>query len=1570
MKFHGLFVAAFAAMKSIGKANGEEVAPSFYNPNDFYNPNERRESFDLVMKPYPIPVEDTTYVDVIFNLPEDIPDLIHIVMGELINSQPLHLHHFVLDGCTEKIDESMEGIPIPFDALNREANSCIFTNFGAWAKGGNIFNNIDLDAGVLIGKGMGIKSIRMNVHYTDGVYEDPEAKTFKMATDGFRVHYTPDFRPYTAQSKNVIGVITANDKLVVPANESRFFVTKTCKVNTSCKDFTPEMIRGVTSYFGRETLAAGGITCQEAKQYCNDDSDFGAYVQRLCPDTCGLCGDLEGRVNPYNPGSYRVTGVNYHAHLLGREMYTTLIRVDQNSSLDTEIVVKDMQSKPFWIYDFQETYALDFEDIVSSDGTNNILRGFEIKPGDKIQATCVYDGTDRANDTKFGLPTTEEMCIISVVVSVETPGSLLNPIVNSSSIETHDIFLRNFFCDSDEESDIYTGILAEGEDGREIWKNHPISTAEGCVFPSEDWTVDLSRGKPPICPNNDTGDMNSDNEDSNDLFFEPFEPYFPCADGSPAGIYREGNPNATSATDHIIVFLGGGVCTSEENCKELMEKSPFLFSSDFLPKSLQGQTLFSRNATDNIVSSNFTRWIVPYCTQDLFLGSNRFAVKWGSGIFEAALTTLENSFKDSSPNTLIVAGISAGAIGLMNHMESVQKLSRAANVTKLRVILDSVSIASTTETAREMHSALEEITDFEKLPLCSSSYTMAFQPMEIWNIPCCVSVHCMLENDPVLQRFTQADTDDGKERLLILDSLYDLLAIPMQLSNASSISDLDSFATRIFEIGGARAQQFSQSAFGSLTRLGGSVLWAVTNTAAHTFLLPALEIEQLRCGDNAGGLEVYGSNEYVCKEDGVGIRGELIDGLNLTAWLTTEAWQLVTVNGESIGNIIHDFVYNETITHGLVQDVCSGPNCVPTGATEPNPAQKLFVLNDEFTSISLLSEILLLVTAGCLVLTYGLRALKVDLNESSSEKEDTDGKSGEEVININHLSVLVQDTGKELLNDVSFSLPPGSITAIIGPSGAGKSTLLNVLCGQLPDGLQGSQRDKPFGSLDLQTSYLRQFGNTSFQNIELMAYLKLTAKLYGASKSELEMILVFLRKSFADRVGTGPNFDGIRIKELSGGQQRTVAIASTMLTKPKLLLLDEPLSGLDSFSAMLTLGFIRDLAKERSCAILLSLHQPSDAILEQIDKSLLLHGGNLVMNQKITSSIMIHDVLERLADGEGLMCFESMRRGSIRDSMNQQESDTESGNSCEFNNHLVPESEKPTTKICPSSFSISRKKFYFWQIQLLMRRLQLEIGHDYRKMFELAVSYAVICGLLQFKERRGPVEIIIAISLFCCVPVFIFQPLLLRACISYNNHRYELQDGRISPLAYMLGSFCFSTSMPVAAIASGIAIGYGLLGWDFGTYPDQFLLASLFFLVTHQLGRVILVFMDGVYPKVDFVYVCYTALSLVLSGLMVPPSELPVYIRWLSFLSVGWWSISGTMLVHLEQGNLFDESDICSSLQSCILQDGVFLAHYLGFKPIGSTRLSYVVLLSMFVVLFATEFGLMVRKYGSTKRRF
>jgi len=101
-----------------------------------------------------------------------------------------------------------------------------------------------------------------------------------------------------------------------------------------------------------------------------------------------------------------------------------------------------------------------------------------VYPGDKIQATCVYDSTEREDTTIFSLSTYDEMCITQLSVLVATPavedddGVALLARLNAQS----------FNCAVDDDSDIWGGVLGPDEDGRDIWRDHPAVDAD-CTFP-------------------------------------------------------------------------------------------------------------------------------------------------------------------------------------------------------------------------------------------------------------------------------------------------------------------------------------------------------------------------------------------------------------------------------------------------------------------------------------------------------------------------------------------------------------------------------------------------------------------------------------------------------------------------------------------------------------------------------------------------------------------------------------------------------------------------------------------------------------------------------------------------------------------------------------------------------------------------------------------------------------------------------------------------------------------------------------------------------------------------------
>ena len=157
-------------------------------------------------------------------------------------------------------------------------------------------------------------------------------------------------------------------------------------------------------------------------------------------------------------------------------------------------------------------------------------------------------------------------------------------------------------------------------------------------------------------------------------------------------------------------------------------------------------------------------------------------------------------------------------------------------------------------------------------------------------------------------------------------------------------------------------------------------------------------------------------------------------------------------------------------------------------------------------------------------------------------------------------------------DDVSFGIEKGELAIILGASGAGKSTVLNIL-GGMDTNSEGSVvidgRDISNYSPKQQTAYRRTDSGFVFQFYNLVA--NLTAKENVELASQIVSDAQDAVKVLED-VGLGDRVDNFPA-QLSGGEQQRVAIARTLVLKPRILLLDEPLSALD--------GLIKESIKER-----------------------------------------------------------------------------------------------------------------------------------------------------------------------------------------------------------------------------------------------------------------------------------------------------------------------------------------------------------------------------------------------------
>ncbi|MDU3456772.1 MAG: ABC transporter ATP-binding protein [Peptoniphilus harei] len=208
------------------------------------------------------------------------------------------------------------------------------------------------------------------------------------------------------------------------------------------------------------------------------------------------------------------------------------------------------------------------------------------------------------------------------------------------------------------------------------------------------------------------------------------------------------------------------------------------------------------------------------------------------------------------------------------------------------------------------------------------------------------------------------------------------------------------------------------------------------------------------------------------------------------------------------------------------------------------------------------------------------------------------------------------DVEVRALDGVSFDVEKGEFISIIGASGSGKSTLLHLLGGlDYPTSGKVIIDDTDIYALkdDERTIFRRRNIGFVFQAYNLLPMLNVYENIiipFGldgdkVDKKYVDSVIDILEIS--DQKYKMPN-------ELSGGQQQRVAIARALVTKPSLILADEPTGNLDSKSSSQVVYLLKKINKELGNTILMITHD--DAVAQAAEKTLRIEDGRLVENNE------------------------------------------------------------------------------------------------------------------------------------------------------------------------------------------------------------------------------------------------------------------------------------------------------------------------------------------------------------------
>ena len=212
---------------------------------------------------------------------------------------------------------------------------------------------------------------------------------------------------------------------------------------------------------------------------------------------------------------------------------------------------------------------------------------------------------------------------------------------------------------------------------------------------------------------------------------------------------------------------------------------------------------------------------------------------------------------------------------------------------------------------------------------------------------------------------------------------------------------------------------------------------------------------------------------------------------------------------------------------------------------------------------------------------------------------------------------------QKALDNVSFTIQKGEIVGFLGPNGAGKSTLMKILTTYLSAD-EGAATVNGFDVASQQKSVQQSIGylpehNPLYLDLYVREYLEFNARVYCVSKNRIEEVIL-LTGLMGERHK--------KIGQLSKGYRQRVGLANALLHNPDVLILDEPMTGLDPNQLVEIRNVIRNVGKDKTVFLSTHIMQEVEAICDRV---IIIDHGKIVTDKKIdkltsTSQEQIIDV--------------------------------------------------------------------------------------------------------------------------------------------------------------------------------------------------------------------------------------------------------------------------------------------------------------------------------------------------------
>jgi len=489
---------------------------------------------------------------------------------------------------------------------------------------------------------------------------------------------------------------------------------------------------------------------------------------------------------------------------------------------------------------------------------------------------------------------------------------------------------------------------------------------------------------------------------------------------------------------------------------------------------------------------------------------------------------------------------------------------------------------------------------------------------------------------------------------------------------------------------------------------------------------------------------------------------------------------------------------------------------------------------------------------------------------------------------------------KHVLKGANGFAKAGEVLAVMGPSGSGKTTLLNVLANRPTLGKNGKwtgnmllNGNEPWKDWERDMAYCMQ-KDIFYDELKVHENLKTTALLRlpsdwpkGAKLEYLDIMIQYLglEKVRDTKIGTAVD------RGLSGGEVKRTSIANESLALPRIFLLDEPLTGLDSSRAVDVMTSLQKMAREQGTTVMLTIHQPSSAIYATFDRLLLMGpGGRTAFCGEVSEAVpyfskLGHTVPENWSPSDHFieLLMDETKRDAVCDAWVS-----------------APLPETPPERM-PRPPSLTPMPSFTDQLRVLLPRSFKRIRRSYLKQlnWKLHIGLSIIWGFIYWGVGHKAHERITDFvgAIFFIVAHWSWTP-LFQGLGNFPREKEMLTKERASKV-YEIRSFFVSQVLAEAPVLLVFPVVFFAIIWPMAGLPPQvvvatFMMTALNIYVCSAMSMTIsAICMDGDMAITTAIVVM--VFQMCAGGYFADMRNLPPWVGWVRFTSVYYYSFGAIL---------------------------------------------------------------------------